>query len=218
MCGRYVIAPPDSVILDMIREINRSRLASLFVQAGKTPVQEAGEILPSTVVPVLAVNRSGDKRVFPMKWGFTLKSRPSENSTDTKTSEQPRRTMLINARIETAAERPLFREAWQKHRCIVPASWYCEWEHDKKKQPIQKYAIRPEKNGRVWLAGLYRMEEGMPVFVILTRQADRSLEWMHDRMPLMLPEGEIDRWINPATKPEELLGHCLTKMQWERTG
>ena len=218
MCGRYVIAPPDSAILDLVREINRSRMAALFIQAGKPPVQEAGEILPSSVVPVLAVSRTGEKRVFPMKWGFTLNGRPPGNSMDTNPSEQPRRTLLINARIETAAEKPLFREAWQKHRCIIPASWYYEWEHDDKNHPIQKYAIRPEQNGTVWLAGLYRMEEGLPVFVILTRQADSGLKWMHDRMPLMLPEGEIDRWINPETKPEDLLGQCLTKVRWERAG
>ena len=214
MCGRYVIAPVDSAIQDMIREVNRNRLAALFINKGNPPVQEGREILPSFVIPVIALNRTGEKRVFPMKWGFTLKGMAQDYTSDQKPAEHFHKTMLINARVETASEKPAFREAWQRHRCIIPASWYYEWMHDEKKKPEQKYAIRPEINGTVWLAGLYRMEEGLPVFVILTRQADSSLKWMHDRMPLIIPEEDTDRWINPNVKPEELLDHCVTKMQW----
>ena len=62
------------------------------------------------------------------------------------------------------------------------------------------------------------MEAGIPAFVILTRQADASLTWMHDRMPLMLPEEEIGLWINPETEPETIARKCLTRMLWEQAG
>lgn len=207
MCGRYVIEPVDPAIIEMIREINRTKLAEMFTAANQPPIAGGGEILPSNVVPVVASSKTGEKRVFPMKWGFS------------RTSGAGRRGMLlINARAETAAEKPTFREAWQKHRCAVPASGYFEWEHDAEKKPGKKYVIRPEGKERVWLAGLYRMEEGIPAFVILTRPADASLAWMHDRMPLMLPDEEVGQWINPAKEPEAIVRNCLTRMRWEQAG
>ena len=60
------------------------------------------------------------------------------------------------------------------------------------------------------------MEAGIPAFVILTRQADDSLAWMHDRMPLMLPEEDVGQWINPETEPESIVRKCLTQMLWEQ--
>ena len=84
-------------------------------------------------------------------------------------AERFRKRPEDNARAETAAEKPTFREAWAKHRCAIPASWYFEWEHDEKKRAGQKYALKPEGEDLIWLAGLYRMEGELPVFVILTR-------------------------------------------------
>lgn len=207
MCGRYVIEPVDPVIIEMIREINRTKLAEMFTAADQPPITGSGEILPSNVVPVIASSKTGEQRVFPMKWGFSR----------TSVQERPG-TLLINARAETAAEKPTFRDAWQKHRCAVPASGYYEWEHDAEKKPGRKYMIRPEGKKRVWLAGLYRMEAGIPAFVILTRPADASLTWMHDRMPLMLPDEEIGQWIDPEKEPETIVRKCLTRMQWEQAG
>ena len=84
----------------------------------------------------------------------------------------PGRSLLVNARVETAAEKPTFKEAWEKHRCIVPASWYYEWEHltgnSGQKKVGDKYMIQPRGSSMTWLAGLYRIEDGLPVFAVLT--------------------------------------------------
>ena len=192
-------------ILELIREINRTKLAELFSAANQPPITQGGEIVPSSVVPVIASSKTGERKVFPMKWGFSQPSAAGRSG-----------TLLINARSETAAEKPTFREAWQKHRCVIPASGYYEWEHDAKKKPGQKYRIHPAGKDHVWLAGLYRMEAGIPAFVILTRQADDSLAWMHDRMPLMLPEEDVGQWINPETEPESIVRKSLTQMLWEQ--
>lgn len=193
------MAPADPELRALVREMNRSKLAEMFNPNGQEPLRAEGEIFPSAILPAIASGRSGQRRVFPMKWGFTgLKG------------------MLINARAETAAEKETFREAWVKHRCVIPASWYYEWEHDEKKKPGQKYALRPEESGLVWLAGLYRMENCLPVFVILTRPADEGILWMHDRMPVMLPESEVNEWIMPASDPEKIIRTCLTRVRWEK--
>ena len=199
MCGRVYMAPADPELRELVKEMNRSRLAARFRKNENEPLQAEGEIFPSAVLPAIATSRQGEERVFPMKWGFSGS-----------------KGLLINARAETAAERPAFREAWARHRCVIPASWYFEWEHDERKRAGQKYALRPETDGLVWLAGLYRMEEGIPVFVILTRAADEGIAWMHDRMPVMLPRGEVSEWIRPDRNPEAIIQSCLTKVRWEQ--
>ena len=193
------MAPADPELRELVREMNRCKLAEMFNGNGTEPLQAEGEIFPSAVLPAIASNRNGERRVFPMKWGFSGS-----------------KGLLINARAETAAEKGSFREAWSKHRCVIPASWYFEWEHDEKKKAGRKYALRPEEAGLIWLAGLYRMENGLPVFVILTRPADEGILWMHDRMPVMLPLSEVNEWISPAGDPEKIIQSCLTKVRWEQ--
>jgi putative SOS response-associated peptidase YedK len=153
-------------------------------------------------VPVIAPNRSGKRAVFPMKWGYSGRS------------------LLMNARVETAAEKPTFRDDWVRHRCIVPASWYFEWEHypgsDGKKHTGDKYMIHPKDCAVTWLCGLYRIENGLPVFVILTREPGEALRFLHDRMPLIMPEELVTEWIRPDRKPEELLPGALTDMDFEK--
>ena len=133
-----------------------------------------------------------------MKWGFQLKS------------------LVVNARAETAAERPLFRESWQSRRCAVPASCYFEWEHltapDGKKKTGTKSRLQQGETPVTWLCGLYRMEEGVPCFVILTRDPGENIRFIHDRMPLILPESAVADWIRPETRPEDLLSLARTDL------
>lgn len=199
MCGRVYMAPADPELRELVKEMNRSKLAMRFRNNDNELLQSEGEIFPSEVLPAIASDRQGKQRVFPMKWGYSEKKR-----------------LLINARAETAAERPAFREAWIDHRCVIPASWYFEWEHDEKKRAGQKYAIHPEGNGLVWLAGLYRMKNGLPEFVILTRAADECIAWMHDRMPVLLPKEAIGEWVRPGEEPERIIRSCLTKVRWKQ--
>ena len=193
------MAPADPELRDLVSEMNRSKIAAVFKKNGDEILQAEGEIFPSAVLPAIASNRNGERRVFPMKWGFTGP-----------------KGLLINARAETVAEKETFRESWVKHRCVIPASWYFEWEHDERGSPGKKYALRPEKAGLIWLAGLYRMENNLPVFVILTRSADKGILWMHDRMPVMLPENEVNEWIKPSNNPEKIIQTCLSRVQWEQ--
>ena len=169
------------------------------------PVKTFGEIRPKDIVPVIAPSRSGRKAVFPMKWGFTISGK---------------RWPIVNARTETAASKPTFAESWVRRRCIVPASWYYEWEHfksaDGKTKTGDKYLIQPAGSSVTWLCGLYRFEDEIPVFTILTRAPGGELAAIHDRMPLIMPDELVDHWISNAEKPEDLLQYALTDMMIEK--
>ena len=127
---------------------------------------------------------------------------------------------LVNARCETAATKPTFKDAWLSHRCIIPASYYYEWEHfkspDGKVKTGDKYIIQPKGSMVTWLCGLYRIEDTFPVFTVLTREPSEELCRIHDRMPFIMPKERIDEWIGPDSKPEDLLPYALTDMIMEK--
>ena len=205
MCGRYFLEESPE-LRPIVEAMNRSPLLPFFRNA--SDAIGFGEVAPSCVVPVIASNRSDSRSVFPMRWGFSVP----------KASGSP--ALLINARVETAAIKPTFREAWNSHRCIVPASYYFEWEHftdqTGKKAIGPKYRIRPEGAKVTWLCGLYRIENGLPSFVILTKEPAESIRFIHDRMPLMLPDDQAEKWIRPETRPEEITPLALTGVVYEK--
>ena len=199
MCCRYLFEETPQM-RELMEEMCRSSLAERWKETGE--LASYGEIYPSNIVPVIAPNRSGERTVFPMKWGYTGRS------------------MLVNARAETAAQKPTFREDWARHRCIIPATLYYEWEHpvgeDGRKRTGDKYGIRPGDGGITWLCGLYRFENNLPVFVILTREPGERIRFIHDRMPLIMPEKYVDEWIRPDTDPGKLLPYALTDMEYQK--
>ena len=199
MCGRYYLDATTETE-PFIKQMMKSQLVRKWNDT--SAVLSSGEIRPTDVVPVIAPNKSGERSVYPMKWGFSEKS------------------LLINARIETASTKPTFRDAWKAHRCIVPAVYYFEWEHlhlnDGKTKTGRKYAIQPKGSNITWLCGLYRIENNLPRFVILTRDAADDIQFIHDRMPLIMPEELIDEWIKPDTDPSNLINKALTEMVTEQ--
>ena len=138
MCGRYYVPDDDSAaeLHEIIEQINRR------VNAG--PVVKTGEIAPSDVAPVLANNRNLAATPFARRWGYRLG--------DGK--------LLFNARSETADAKALFREGMRQRRCLVPAAHYFEWE--KRGKDRIKYAIRPVGASVMYMAGIYRIENGAP--------------------------------------------------------
>ena len=204
MCTRFYIEKENAELQDIMEAGKRSVLTMKFLRKMAKPILTSGEIRPTDIVPVIAPNQKGGRSVFPMKWGFTL---PKSS------------TPVVNARVETASEKPLFVEHWHKHRCIVPSSWYYEWEHfttsSGKTKTGRKYLIQPSGSSVTYLCGLYRFEDDLPVFTILTREPAQELREIHDRMPLILPGDVIADWINVDTNPNTLLPLSLTDMVFE---
>ena len=197
MCTRFHIFDSMEAYREILEEAQESPLLERFRETGRTMLT-SGEVRPTDVVAVLASSRGGNVKAFPMRWGF----------------RSPGRSLLVNARVETAAQKPSFRDSWEKHRCAVPAGWYYEWAHTEQgeRRRGEKYRIRPEGEGLTWLCGLYRMEEGLPVFTVVTRDPSEELRRIHDRMPLILPEERAREWVLPQTKPETLLPFALTDL------
>ena len=202
MCCRYWLEESNE-LKPIVDRMMKSPLVSKWHKSYAAPIKMSGEIRPADLAPVIAMNMGGKKSVFPMKWGFTEKS------------------LLMNARAETAAVKPAFKEAWARHRCIIPASYYFEWEHlisnDGKKHTGDKYLIQPKDSRVTWLCGLYRFENDMPVFTILTREADEGIRFIHDRMPLIMPDHLVDEWIKPVADPKLLIKESVTEMIAEKT-
>ena len=198
MCCRfYMESSPE--LRPFVEAANRSPLLFKMLEKTAKPMKTEGEIRPADLVPVLATSRAGKPAVFPMLWGF-----------------QGKQSLLINARAETAAEKPAFRDSWQSHRCAVPASWYYEWEHlsspDGKTRTGRKYLIQPEGSALSWLAGLYRLEDGLPRFTVLTQEPSPEVRAIHDRMPVLFPREVISAWIRPDQDPAPLLARSLRSM------
>ena len=208
MCTRYYLekTPETEPYAEAAeRSPLRDRMAAKLAR----PLKTEGEIRPTDMVPVIAVSaRSRSRSVFPMIWGF---------------SPPPGGSLLLNARVETAGRKPTFRDSWMQRRCIIPASWYYEWQHfitaDGKTKTGDRFTIRPGGSALTLLAGLYRIEDGFPHFVVLTREASDSLRFIHDRMPVILDQSDVKEWIDPESRPDliqKIAGHALSDMLVEK--
>lgn len=210
MCTRFYVEPVSFQIL--ITRAQRLQLSNdIMVKLGK-PLTMCGEMRPTDVIAVLASNKNGKIAVFPMLWGF------SHEATDAP---------IVNCRLETASQKEMWKDSWFRRRCVIPCSWYFEWEHfrspDGKRSKVgDKYLIQPKDSHSTMLAGLYRIEERkglqVPVFSVLTRDATEELRAIHDRMPLILRREDVAAWVRPDGNPQEISQKALTEICLEKTG
>jgi len=191
MCGRYYIEPDDRM----------ERLHEIFAEARRRAANgrtepKAGEIFPADIAPVIAAGKDLTPGVFPMRWGFP----------------RPGGGLVINARSETAAARPMFRESARLRRCLVPATHYFEWARTDGEKV--KYAIKPDGSGLLYMGGLYILPPEAPpaLFVILTRPTAESIAFIHDRMPVIVPREKTEAWLSPRTSFDELMKETVEDM------
>ena len=149
---------------------------------------------------ILIINQEGEKQLIACTWGL-IPSWAKDPSIGHKT---------INARSETVAEKPMFRSAFKKHRCLVIADGFYEWEKtEKKKVP---FYIRLRTGRPFGFGGLYShwtSHEGKTVCTctIITTTANELIESIHDRMPVIIPKDREDLWLDSEVQdPETLLG------------
>ncbi len=116
---------------------------------------------------------------------------------------------LINARLDTVAQKPAYREAWQRRRCLVPASGFYEWSEPRagRKRP---HFIRPGEEPLLALAGLWERwrtptGEKLETCVIVTTDANAQLAPVHDRMPLLIPRDAHALWLDPRSSLDDMM-------------
>lgn len=188
MCGRFYVPVDDSI--QMIRAIVEY-LEHRNVNA------KTGDVFPGDIAAVVAGNRQMQPQPFAMEWGYHL-------------SDGKR---IINARSETAAQKAMFADGIRQRRCLIPAQHYYEWEKADGRKV--KYAIEPKDSNGFFLAGIYRMEAGKPVFTVLTRNAAEDIAFIHERMPVILPNEAASDWLNPKYHGDDILKAAMTQMKYE---
>src|SRR5690606_24437829 len=113
---------------------------------------------------------------------------------------------MINARSETARQKPSFREAWRSRRCLIPADGFYEWMQDGDKKRPQ--FIRLRSGEPFAFAGLWETwrggDEPLHTCTILTTEANERLRPIHSRMPVILPRAAYDVWLDPDADGEFL--------------
>ena len=119
--------------------------------------------------------------------------------------------LLINARAESVKDRPTFADSFAERRCVLPAAGFYEW--DKKKEKV--IFTLPDKP-ILYLAGIYRPYGPETRFVVLTREANASMEPVHDRMPLILSREEIGPWVSDLSEAGKILTGELPMLKAER--
>lgn len=107
--------------------------------------------------------------------------------------------LLINARAETAARLPAFRDGMAHRRCVIPADGFFEWVGPR--QARRPLWFRPAGGGLLLLAGIYDApaDESHPRFTILTTSANGVVRVAHHRMPVVIPPDRLDEWLDAGT-------------------
>lgn len=191
MCGRYSMFGP---VTPSRQALNALEQMGLDVEASLNSREAQFNIAPTQLAPVV-VSRDEGAHVEAMRWGLV----PGW-AKDKKIGAK-----AINARVETVVEKPMFRSAFKKRRCLVPASGYFEWrEEEDGKQP---YFIHGPDDELLMFAGLWELWRGeesdpwLKTFTILTGEPGKVSGNIHDRQPVILSPDLYDLWLTAS--PED---------------
>ncbi len=191
MCGRYVLHGPQS------------RLKEYFDLRERAEWQARYNIAPQSDVLVIR-QRPGLGRVGQaVRWGL-IPRWAKDASIGLK---------LNNARAETVAEKPSFKSSFERHRCLIPANGFYEWQavEEGGRTRKQPWYIRPARDGEfLAMAGLlaaWRSPQGEDIVstCVITTTPNELMATIHDRMPVLLAPGQFDAWLDPAWRDVEAL-------------
>ncbi|MAU40401.1 MAG: hypothetical protein CMF31_02155 [Kordiimonas sp.] len=186
MCGRYAL-------VDDLKKV----LAGLPVDM-VPDLPACYNLAPGMPIPVLIYNRQQQLTTDLMQWGLV-----PHWSKDLAQAPKP-----INARSETAAQKPAFRGPWRQHRGLVPASGFYEWQNRRAtgKQPhfISRHDKQPLFFAALWDEWAAPSGEILLSCTILTCPANQTLKPLHARMPVMITPDQFDSWLSPAARPKHL--------------
>jgi len=177
VCGRYTLKAP------------REAIAEAFDLADVPQLLPRYNIAPTQAVPVVRLDQaSGERGLSLLQWGL-IPSWADDPAIGNR---------LINARAETVAEKPAFRTAFKKRRCLVVADGFYEWKRENGRTP---YYFRLKDDSPFAFAGLWERwdkgEDPVESCTLLTCEANGVVAPVHDRMPVILKPEDYARWLDP---------------------
>ena len=185
MCGRFAFYSPAEAV---------TRLFGAGCEEDLTPRYN---IAPTQAAPVLRRNETGTRSLDMLRWGlvpFWAKDVAIGNR-------------MINARSETVASKPAFRNAYRSRRCLILADGFYEWQRaatGKIPWYIFQSSGDPFAMAGLWERWQAEGQDPLETFTILTRAADPWMNAIHHRMPVIVDEQAAARWLDPATDAAEL--------------
>ena len=199
MCGRFYVDEGtakeiERVIRDVDLRIQKMRTGDIY------PSQSAGILTcySRQINPLLAGPAAEKSPAFELKemhWGFP---------------QYQKKGLLINARAETALERRTFCDSVRYRRCIIPAKHFYEWDSDKNKVTFFR-----DDRPILFMAGFYNRVPNEERFLILSTQANASVSPVHNRMPVVLDESELEDWVYDDKFTEYAL-HKIPPKLWRK--
>lgn len=195
MCGRFVSAtPPDQIAQYFGAE-----------EVSEAVLEPNWNVAPTTDVYTVLESK-GVRRLEPVHWGlvpFWAK--------DVKVGNR-----MINARVETLAEKSAFKRPFEKRRCIIPVDGFYEWQKRPGHKHKQPYFIQRADGEPMALAGLWEIWRGpdregpaFPSVTIITGPANEKMAAIHDRMPMLLTPDHWDTWLDREVHDLDLLSTFL---------
>jgi len=186
MCGRFVLLTDLSVVAE-----------AFDIQQIASEYRPGNNISPGRKI-VAVVRQDNQNILVSFRWGL-IPSWAQDPSIGNR---------MFNARAETITEKPSFRDAFNKRRCLIIADGFYEWQ---KREKIKKpYCFRLKSGRPFGLAGLYERwispdNQQISTCTIITTQPNELVKPIHDRMPVILEKKEERLWLDPNTRDRDLL-------------
>ena len=211
MCGRYASSRKPEDLVEEFEVVDNRIEKPLEADYNVAPTKEVYAVLERK--PSRESDEDPQRQLRTLRWGLV----PSW------AKDPGIGNRMINARMETVAEKPAYKRAFASRRCLLPADGYFEWyptqQRTKSGKPRkQPFFIRPQDGGVLAMAGLYeiwrdptRDEQDPERFrwtcTVLTTQAEDAVGHIHDRMPLMVERDRWASWLDPSVSgKDDLLG------------
>lgn len=187
MCGSYTL-------------VSDEELDYRFGVTGLSAFPSTYNARPTQQLPVITQSE-GQRMMEIMRWGFL-----PVWAKDTKRA-------VINARVESLVEKPYFKGAVKRHRCLIPASGFYEWQQrETGKQP---YLFTLKNQHHFAMAGIYSIWESpdgsvVPTYAIITGKPNATVKPIHDRMPLVLEEDEEEVWLSNDEQAARIIADVVS--------
>jgi putative SOS response-associated peptidase YedK len=178
MCGRYLITTAPEAMRRLFRYPEQPNFPARY------------NVAPTQPIPIVRLSE-GERHFALVRWGLI----PSW------VKDPKAFSLILQARSDSVIDKPSFRNAMKRRRCLIPADGFYEWNEDT--TPRRPYVVRPRHGDPIAFAGLWECWMGpngeeMETAAIITTDANRALHHIHHRMPVVVPPAAFDFWLDCA--------------------